>query len=233
VRLWHFGPSEKPLRPALRKYSPPSEELLQATNQSVGYRNLAVRIDSPALKKLADGVEVDLSSIAPGYTVDRMAAILIEHQVRDFMVEIGGEVRAMGHRPDGKPWRVAIERPVALRREMLQVVPLENASISTAGDYRKFFEHEGRRYSHIIDPATGRPVEHRLASVTVVADTCIEADGWDTPLLVLGPERGLACAEKNGIAALFISADDNGEKVRTTSAWQAKFPQQKTPQSHD
>jgi thiamine biosynthesis lipoprotein len=139
----------------------------------------------------------------------------------------------MGHRPDGKPWRVAIERPVALRREMLQVVPLENASISTAGDYRKFFEHEGRRYSHIIDPATGRPVEHRLASVTVVADTCIEADGWDTPLLVLGPERGLACAEKNGIAALFISADDNGEKVRTTSAWQAKFPQQKTPHSHD
>ena len=84
-------------------------------------------------------------------------------------------------------------------------VPLVNAAIATAGGTHKFFEYGGRRYSHIIDPATGRPVEHALASVTVAADTCIEADGWDTPLIVLGPERGMECAERNGIAAMFIS----------------------------
>jgi thiamine biosynthesis lipoprotein len=152
-----------------------------------------------------------------------MAAILIAHHVRDFMVEIGGEVRAAGRRADGKPWRVAIERPVADRREMLRAVPLVDAAISTAGDYRKFFEHKGRRYSHIIDPTTGRPVDHALVSVTVVAETCLTADGWDTPLLVLGMERGLKCAEEKGIAALFVSAGDDGETVRTTRAWQARF----------
>jgi thiamine biosynthesis lipoprotein len=225
VRLWHFGPDESASGRRDSEFAPPSEELLQTTKQSVGYRKVAVRIDPPALKKSADGVEVDLSSIAPGYTVDRMAAVLVEHGVSDFMVEIGGEVRAMGHRADGKPWRVAIERPIADRREMLTAVPLKYAAISTAGDYRKFFEHGGRRYSHIIDPTTGRPIEHALVSVTVVAGTCIEADGWDTPLLVLGPERGFACAEENGIAALFISAGDDGtDKMRTTAAWQARFP---------
>jgi thiamine biosynthesis lipoprotein len=212
---------------------PPSEEALQAAKQLVGYRKIAVRLDPAALKKDAEGVEVDLSSIAPGYTVDCMAEILVAHKIRDFMVEIGGEVRAMGHRPDGKPWRVAIERPVADRREMLQAVPLENAAISTAGDYRKFFEHDGRRYSHIIDPVSGRPVQHALVSVTVIAETCIEADGWDTPLLVLGPERGFACAEDNGIAALFISADGDGETIRATRAWDAKLAQQRTPQSRE
>jgi thiamine biosynthesis lipoprotein len=129
----------------------------------------------------------------------------------------------MGRRPDGKPWRVAIERPLPDRREMLRAIPLKNASISTAGDYRKYFEHGGRRYSHIIDPTTGRPVEHTLGSVTVVADTCLAADGWDTPLLVLGPVRGFKCAEDNGIAALFVSASDGAESVRTTRKWRDRF----------
>ena len=102
-------------------------------------------------------------------------------------------------------------------------VPLVNAAIATAGGTHKFFEYDGRRYSHIIDPATGRPVEHLLASVTVVADTCLEADGWDTPLLVLGPERGVECAERNGIAALFISHSETGNTAKTTTAWRKRF----------
>ena len=95
-----------------------------------------------------------------------------------------------GTRADGTPWRIAIERPLAEKREMEAAVPLVDAAMATAGGSRHFFEYEGKRYSHIIDPATGRPVEHTLASVTVAADKCLDADGWDTPLMVLGPERG-------------------------------------------
>src|SRR5947199_9258996 len=102
---------------------------------------------------------------------------------------------------------------------MAAAVALVDAAMATAGGSRHFFEYGGHRYSHIIDPATGRPVEHTLASVTVAADSCLEADGWDTPLMVLGPERGSACAEKNGMAAMFISHEDAGHEVRLASAW--------------
>src|SRR5262249_24842369 len=138
-----------------------------------------------------------------------------------------GEVRASGRREDGEPWQVAIERPVAGRPQMQTSVPLVDASIATAGGYQKVFEDVGRRGSHIIGPATGPPLEHSLASVTVAANTCIAADRWDTPLLVSGPERGCACAEKNGIAALFIERTDAGSKMRATSEWRKRFPDKK------
>jgi thiamine biosynthesis lipoprotein len=221
VELWHFGSSNGRRHSVQRAFQPPDEELITAARKLVGYQKLEVRSAPPALRKMIDGVQVDLSSIAPGYAIDRLAHVLEDRRIPDFMVELGGEVRAAGRRPDGKPWRVAIEWPLAGRREM-HSVPLSNASIATAGDYRKFFESGGRRYSHIIDPATGRPVEHSLASVTVIADTCMAADGWDTALLVLGPQRGYDCAERHGLAALFISRGD-GENVRATPAWQAKF----------
>jgi len=221
LQLWHFGPDAATNVAA--KADLPTDEMLKAARTHVGYEKLEVRLNPPALRKLTDRLEVDLSSIAPGYAVDRMAAILAEPGIDNFMVEIGGEVRTAGRRSDGKPWRVAIERPLVERREMQMALPLVDAAISTAGDYRKFFEHAGRRYSHIINPATGRPVEHSLASVTVVADTCIEADGWDTPLLVLGPERGFQCAKENGIAALFISRDKPREAARATPAWRERF----------
>jgi FAD:protein FMN transferase len=223
VRLWHFGPDDAGDGATRRNPQLPSAEAIEAAKTSVGYRKLAVRTDPPALRKETSNLEVDLSSIAPGYAVDRMAEILIEHGIKDFTVEIGGEVRSSGTRPDGKPWRVAVERPLKNRREMLLAVPLTDSAIATAGDYRKFFEIGGQRYSHIIDPATGRPVDHPLASVTVVAATCMEADGWDTPLLVLGPKRGYECAEKHGIAALFVLHGDSGDTVRSTPAWQARF----------
>ena len=222
LKLWRFGPDEPAASNARRNFTPPSEALLNVARDKMGYQKLEVQTDPPALRKLADGIEVDLSSIAPGYAVDRMAGILIQHGLENFMVEIGGEVRVVGHREDGKPWRVAIERPIVGRREMQMVVPLVDEAISTAGNYRKYFEHEGRRYSHIVDPTTGRPVEHDLASVTVVADTCLAADGWDTALLVMGPERGFRFADQNGIAALFISRGGQ-EKLRSTLAWQARF----------
>ncbi len=204
VRLWHFGPEK--VSNARNRFEPPSEAALQSARKLVGYEKLQVRNDPPALRKLTNGLEVDLSSIAPGYAVDQVAALLGQHEVKNFIVEIGGEIRAAGRRDDDKPWRVAIERPLVKRREMYAALEIEDAAISTAGDYRKFFAHDGKRYSHIIDPGTGRPVVHGLASVTVAADTCLEADGWDTALLVMGHERGFEYAEQNSIAALIHRA---------------------------
>jgi FAD:protein FMN transferase len=223
VRLWHFGPKsgvsgEKPVA-----FHPPSDDAIKSARTRVGYKKLDVRIKPAALKKHVEGLEIDLSSIASGYTVDRLAETMRDHGITSFMVELGGELRASGTRADGMPWRVAIERPLAEKREMKAAVPLVNAALATAGGSRHFFEFEGKRYSHIIDPATGRPVEHTLASVTVAAAKCIEADAWDTPLVVMGLEPGLKCAEKNGVAALFILNRANGDEVRTTSAWRERF----------
>jgi FAD:protein FMN transferase len=224
VRLWHFGPRKAA---SLRvKFEPPRDASIQTARKLVGYEKLEVRNDPAALRKLKEGLEVDLSSITPGYAVDGIAAFLSAQGIDKFIVEIGGEIRAAGRREDGKPWRVAIERPLVERREMQMALALEDASISTAGDYRKFFEHAGQRYSHIIDPSTGRPVDHALASVTVAADSCLEADGWDTALLVMGPGRGFDYAEKNGIAALFIVRGDANYDVQTTSAWNKRFEKQ-------
>jgi thiamine biosynthesis lipoprotein len=154
-----------------------------------------------------------------------------DHGVKSYMVELGGELCAAGTRADGTPWRIAIERPLADKRELEAAVPLVDAAMATAGGSRHFFEYKGKRYSHIIDPATGRPVEHTLASVTVAADECLDADGWDTPLMVLGPERGSEVAEKLGIAAMFVSHGENGaaDEVKTTSAWRKRFGEKKTP----
>jgi thiamine biosynthesis lipoprotein len=229
VRLWHFGPGKAPSplpSPGGRGSKnplPTDQEIADARNR-VGYQKLQVRAKPQAMRKTVDGLEVDLSSIASGYTIDEIGKLLAGRGVANFMIELGGEIFARGAREDGKPWRAAIERPGVGEREMQAAVPLVNCALATAGGTYRFFEFEGRRYSHVIDPATGRPVAHTLASVTVAADTCIEADGWDTPLLVLGPERGLDCAERNGIAALFIDEEAaGGEAVRTTTAWKKRF----------
>jgi thiamine biosynthesis lipoprotein len=224
VRLWHFGPEQKSTsRP---RFEPPSESALQSARQLIGHERLEVRSDPPALRKLTEGLEADLSSIAPGYAVDQIATLLTEQGIRSFIVEIGGEIRAAGGRDDGKPWRVAIERPMLKRREMYATLALEDAAISTAGDYRKFFEHDGKHYSHVIDPDTGRPVEHELASVTVWADTCLDADGWDTALLVMGPEQGIDYAEQHDIAALFLVRGRTSSSAQMTPAWKKRLETQ-------
>ena len=237
VRLWHFSGgarseergTSRNKRPTSRSFAPPSEQLIATVRKKVGYALLEARLEPPALRKKVEGSEIDLSSIASGYTIDHLSELLASHGIANYMVELGGEVRAAGMREDGTPWRVAIERPIAGKEEFETAVPLVNAALATAGGTHKYFVYEGRRYSHIIDPAAGRPVEHSLASVTVAADSCIEADGWDTPLLVLGPERGMAVAEANGLAAMFVSRaeDDAGgngnDDVRVTSAWKKRF----------
>ena len=135
-------------------------------------------MNPPALRKDVDRLEVDLSSIASGYTIDRIATVLRKRGATNFMVELGGEVRAAGNRTDGTPsrWR---SNGRSWASELPAAVPIANAAIATAGGTAQILRVRRTPYSHIIDPATGRPVEHELASVTVVADTCIAADGWD------------------------------------------------------
>jgi thiamine biosynthesis lipoprotein len=229
VNLWRFGPKDSASGGKKVEFAPPSDAAVRAAREQVGYKKLDVRLEPPGLRKQIEGLEVDLSSIASGYTIDRLAEIIRDRRIKNFMVELGGELCAAGTRADGTSWRIAIERPLAEKREMEAAVPLVDAAMATAGGSRHFFEYQGKRYSHIIDPATGRPVDHTLASVTVAADKCVDADGWDTPLMVLGPERGSACAEKYGIAAMFVSHSDQGDDVRTTSAWRKRFGEKKTP----
>jgi len=206
VNLWGFGPTP-------RAEDIPSAGDIQAARARVGWQQLEVQAQPPALRKSRPDVYVDLSAIAKGYAVDQLAGLLESQGVGDYLVEIGGELRGRGVNGRGEPWRIAIERPDASRRAAFRVVALRDMGMATSGDYRNFVEIGGQRYSHTIDPATGWPVGHRLASVTVLAEDCMQADAWATALLVLGPERGLELAEQLGLAALFIEhAQDGSER---------------------
>lgn len=207
VDLWGFGP------PGARRGVPSEGEIEDAFNH-VGFRSVA-SVDAPsALVKDSPQIRIDLSGIAKGFGVDAVAELLEEAGVGYYLVEIGGEVRTRGYSPRGDVWRVGIERPGgALRR---RIVGLDGNGLATSGDYRIFFESDGIRYPHIIDPRNGRPVNHGLASVTVIAKTAMQADALSTALMVMGPKDGLALARKNAIAAFFIAKTATGFKETAT-----------------
>lgn len=217
VNLWGFGPGK-------RRQQPPTEEEISEAQASIGYQGVEARLDPPALKKANPEARLDLSSIAKGHGSDAIAELLAEAGYEAFMVEIGGEVRTRGAKPGGVPWRIGIEKPPAqaelVGRKIQSVVELVDRSLATSGDYRNYFQHEGVRYSHTIDPRTGRPVTHAGATVTVLADTCRDADGLATALLVLGPSAGYDWAVDQGVAAYFVSREaDETLNTRSTPAW--------------
>ncbi|MFN3565576.1 MAG: FAD:protein FMN transferase [Burkholderiaceae bacterium] len=217
VDAWGFGP---PQREKARTVPPLAR--VQAQRPAVGYRALRLDEATRSATKLREGLRADLGGIAKGYGVDCAARALEANGVRDYMIEAGGEVRVRGRRADGAPWRIGIERPDAWPPRAHYVVPLAGGAMATSGDYRIYFEQDGRRYSHEIDPATGFPIEHRLCSVTVVADDCMRADALATALIVLGPERGWALAQAHGLAAYFIERDTGGGFTgRATAAFAA------------
>src|SRR5690606_33880592 len=156
LSLWSFGPDHRP-----REI--PDDEQIDAALSLVGQRIETRRTPAPALLKPADGVELDLNAIAKGYAVDVIAELVAAESPEGCMVEIGGEVVALGTRPDGKPWRIAIEQPVAGTRTAASYIELQDAALATSGDYRNYFEQDRRRFSHTIDPRTGRPIDHALA----------------------------------------------------------------------
>jgi thiamine biosynthesis lipoprotein len=214
VDLWGFGPQYGTRRI-------PNDMAIERIRESVGFRHVQIDPSAGAIRKTQTRTRVDLSAIAKGYGVDRLAMILDRQGVEDYLVEIGGEFRARGTTAAGRPWRVAIERPVADRRVLGEIVVLENRAIATSGTTKNFFEQDGRHYSHSIDPTTARPVEHPPMAVSVVADTAMEADAWATALLVLGPERGYALAQTRDLAALLVTAAGPTFDVRVTEALRA------------
>lgn len=215
IDLWGFG-SGPPMPPTV-----PDAETVAAARARVGFRHLSVRAAPAALKKDIPALEVDLGAIAPGYAVDRIARFLSGGGVQSFLVELGGEVYARGRRPDGRAWQVGIERPTDARQEVDISLELDGKGLSTSGSYRNYFEYGGIRYSHEIDPSTGTPVRHRTVAVAVVADSVIEADAWSTALLVLGSDRGMELALREGMAARFADVGKQGVEIRATPAFQA------------
>jgi FAD:protein FMN transferase len=211
LALWGIGGGARQTAAA----APPDEARLQQAMKLVGVEHLRVRTDPPALWKNADGVELDLSAIAPGYAVDLVSELLESLGFENSLVEIGGEVRGTGARPDGSPWRIGVERAGEPDAEFVRVVALRDLSLTTAGDYRNVHGGADDKYTHIVDPRAGRPLPFRGVSVTVLTETCLEADALDTALLVMGAEAGYKWCVEHDVAALFQTGEE-GETVKAT-----------------
>jgi thiamine biosynthesis lipoprotein len=215
VDAWGFGPDGRPL-------VEPSESEIAGLRQHVGYERIAVDSSQGTVSKTTPGTVVDLSAIAKGYAVDRVASDLEELGHAAFMVEVGGEIHAHGTRRDGRPWRVGIERPYPGVRVVYRPVDLRDEAIATSGDYRNFFDLGGARYAHIIDPRSGRPIRYRGSLVSVVHESAATADAWATALAVLGPDAGFDMARREGLAALFVVHAGDSLESRPTPAFELR-----------
>ena len=197
VAAWGFGADGgEPRQPA------PGE--LERLRDRVGYELVTIDPASGSVTKANPATVCDLSAVAKGYAVDQVADALLALGLTDFLLEVGGELKARGRKESGAPWRVGIELPDAPPRRVHRAIELRDAAMATSGDYRSFHLQDGARISHIIDPRSGRPIDHDLASVSVIHEEAVYADALATALLVLGPEAGFALAEREGLAAYFI-----------------------------
>ncbi len=213
VNLWHFGPD-------LSTRKIPDEKTIQQTMKLVGYEKLHVRLRPPAIRKEVAGLQVDLSAIAKGYAVDRVAKLLGEKGYQHYLVNIGGEVVARGVKNEQQSWRLGIEKPVENKREVTEIIELNDSAMATSGDYRNFYKIDGQKYSHTIDPKTGRPVTHRLHSVSVITSNCMQADAWATALMVMGPSKAWELAREHQLNVYLIYEQD-GKLVTKRSS---RFP---------
>lgn len=210
VNLWGFGADPR------QSEVPPPDAIAQAKSRT-GFG--ALGLQGSKLTRHRD-IYVDLSAIAKGYAVDQVSQLLESRGIQRYLVEVGGELRGHGLNAAGEPWRIAVEQPEALARSIFTTLPLRDLGMATSGDYRNYFEVDGQRYSHMIDPRTGYPVTHTTVSVTVLARTCAEADGYATAINVMGVEAGLALAEARNLAILVIMKTDGRFVSRTSSAMQ-------------
>lgn len=203
VNLWGFGPDAA-------RDSIPSAADISAAMATVGYRNITVKTtDAPAVRKQKN-VVLDLSAIAKGYAVDKVAELLESHGIVNYLVDIGGELKARGRKQNGKLWQVAIELPTGAGRDPHRILSLQDIAVATSGDHWNYFEVDGVRYSHTIDPTSGRPVTHHVASVTVLHASAATADALATAFNVMGVKDGLALANEHNLAVLFLEKQENG-----------------------
>lgn len=217
VNLWGFGPVNRYDEPG---FVPPSAAEARAALPAA-----RVRLDPVSHSALQPGgIHLDLSAVAKGYGVDCLARWLEGQGMRHYLVEVGGELRGAGVKPDGQPWWVALEDVGGADADGI-VVALHGLAVATSGDYRRFFLNDGQRYPHTIDPRTGAPIDNGLAAVTVVDGSCMACDAWSTALTVLGPEHGLALAERRGIAARFVTRGADGLHEQLSSHMRAMLDQ--------
>ncbi len=197
IELWGFGVA-KPT------HSIPSDESIAAARSRVGWQKVEVQVDPPMLRKTQADVEINVSGLVEGYAVDDLVKRLRDAGHTDFLLDVGGELYASGAKPDGTPWRVGVQQPDAEKGVVTGALAIQDKALSTSGTYQRFFEVEGKRYPHVLDARTGRPVTHSLVSVSVIADSCFKADSWTTALLILGLKEGKETAARLGIDALFL-----------------------------
>jgi thiamine biosynthesis lipoprotein len=209
VDAWGFGPSGP-------RKTPPTNEEIDRLREAMGPGRVELNPMAVTVRKTRPDVRCDLSSVVPGYAADRLSRELSDRGFTDFLVDVGGEVLARGRNETGAPWQIAIERPDPRGDAVQRLLSISNLAITTAGDYRKYREVDGQRVAHILDPRTGRPLTHRLASVTVIDALAVRADAFDTALMVLGPDEGMALATRLDLAALFIERTKNGFSERAT-----------------
>lgn len=207
VNLWGFGPEYRP-------ETVPSNELLASTRARIGLDKLT--FENGMLAKTIPDLYVDLSTIAKGYGVDLVAEFIEMHGINDYLVEIGGEMRLKGFKHTGELWHVAIEKPLSTERAVHQIIVPKDNAVATSGDYRIYFEADGQRFSHIIDPETGKPISHKLVSVTVIHPSSMTADGLSTAMMVMGEEKALAFAKENDLAVYIIAKTDHGFVEQST-----------------
>jgi thiamine biosynthesis lipoprotein len=184
----------------------PSDEELQQTLQLVGMDKI-VTIDATHLQKKLPNLRIDLSSIGQGYSVARLADILEKHGATNYIVEIGGEMKVRGKKSDGTAWHIAMEKPISTERKIEKIAVFESGepmSLMPSGTYHHYFDNNGKRYSHILNGRTGKPIEHNTVVANAFIDNSTLADGWSTALLCLGSEEGIKIADENNIAALFV-----------------------------
>jgi FAD:protein FMN transferase len=214
VNLWGFGPDTV-------KLAPPPADAVAAARERVGYRRLHTDCSRPALRKDRPDVYIDLSAYAKGYAVDRVTDLLDADQRKNYLVEIGGELRMRGVNAERERWSIGVEKPTDAGRAVQLQLRLTDRALATSGDYRNYFVYEGKRYSHLIDAREGRPVAHNLASVTIIADETAYADAMATAILVLGPVEGMALAVRENVAAYFQVRTDDGFTEESSPAFKA------------
>ena len=210
VDLWGFGPG-------LPRRGIPDASEIAALLRHTGMEKLQIDAQGGRIRKRTAQLQIDLSAIAKGYAVDQLAALLESGGIGNYLVEIGGEIRTAGGNSEGRAWRIAVEQPLGGEQRLpARVLNVSGAAIATSGDYRNFFDYQGKRYSHIINPVSGWPVTHSPSSVTVIADDCLSADAWATAYTVIGRERGLELADALQMAVLFLSHD--GHEIALSSS---------------
>lgn len=205
VNLWNFGPNKGTIKV-------PSQHTIAATQKKVGLQHLHMFRYSWGtwLQKDLPDIYIDLSTLGEGYGADELARLMSRNKITNYMVAVGGAISTHGVSGQGKPWQIAIQKPTDQENAVQAVVNLHDYSISTAGSYRNYFEQHGQYYSHIINPKTGKPINNPLISATVIASTALEADGWDTGLMVLGTAKALKLAKKKKLAVYLISKNRDG-----------------------